>query len=96
MLNDHNRQLQRLRSTGASVTEDIAARTALLTRLANETAAVDAQRSGVLETNASLRRLAEGFRAAPVLDYVRGAAERHQLTRDVATLQRKVPIHKFM
>ena len=92
MLNDHNRQLQRLRATGASLSDEIAAREGLLARLAAETAGVEEQRQAAQATHDKLREAAARQRAAPVLDYVREAAAVDALQRDAAAMERRVAV----
>eukprot|EP00048_Salpingoeca_helianthica_P016319 m.231663 g.231663 ORF g.231663 m.231663 type:complete len:386 (-) comp18438_c0_seq1:23-1180(-) len=92
VLNDHNKQLQRLRTAGASVRDEIKGRSALLARLASEAADVEQQRAAVQDTNTKLRKLVDGFKVAPVMDYIREAAARQALQQDAATLQRKIDV----
>eukprot|EP00047_Mylnosiga_fluctuans_P005579 m.241333 g.241333 ORF g.241333 m.241333 type:complete len:418 (-) comp13830_c0_seq1:127-1380(-) len=92
VLNEHNRQLARLKSAVASLGEEIGSRSGLLQRLVDEMAQVEEQRRQAQELNTRLRKQNDGHRAAPVLDYVKEAAARHQLEREVASLARKVEV----
>jgi hypothetical protein len=75
-----------------SLGEEIASRTNLLQRLVAETASVEEQRRAAQDVNGKLRKLNESHHVAPVLDYVREAASRHALLREVASLERKVDV----
>lgn len=92
MLNEHNRQLQRLHAAGTSLADDMRARKALLARLTAETAAVEEQRRTAQVAFDRLRDAASRSRTAPVLDYVREAAAASALQREAASMQRRVTI----
>jgi hypothetical protein len=92
VLSDHTRQLQRLRSTGASLSDEIRARQALQARLAAETATVTAQRDSAQGAHATLQEALSRARAAPVLDYVRAAAAAAALKEDAAAMERRVAV----
>ena len=90
VLNDHTQQLQRLRAAGLRLHEEIRARAGLLQRLVDETTSVEEQRRGAQESNAKLRKMIESHRVAPVLEYVKESAAQSALTREVASMERKV------